>query len=161
MAGRERQAAEGADQAERARVYLKFGKGLVGEPFMSKSGKELVEVKIPNQDPSDKRPWASFVVAPGMVHENENGKSVWMSLPADGETKVSRAVNLGKDENGKNIWKTESRMVSNPELKSMVEAYKEKNRDSVLSDLSTKKTDAARTAHTPPKSAYRPKQAAR
>ncbi len=161
MAEKERQAAEGAVQAERARVYLKCGKGFVGEPFTSKSGKELVEVKIPNQDPSDKRPWASFVVAPGMVHESENGKSVWMSLPADGETKVSRSVSQGKDENGKNIWKTESRMVSNTELKSMVEAYKEKSRDSVLSDLSSKKTDVAKAAHTPPKSASRPKEAAR
>ena len=44
-------------------VTIKFGRGLVGDPFTSKSGKELVEVKIPNQDPADKTPWASFVIS--------------------------------------------------------------------------------------------------
>ena len=33
-----------------AEVTIKFGKGLVGEPFTSKSSKELVEVSIPNPD---------------------------------------------------------------------------------------------------------------
>ena len=42
-------------------VTIKFGKGLVGDPFISKNGKELVEVKIPNVDPEDRTPWASFV----------------------------------------------------------------------------------------------------
>ena len=31
-------------------VTIKFGKGLVGDPFTSKNGKELVEVSIPNPD---------------------------------------------------------------------------------------------------------------
>lgn len=39
-----------------AEVTIKFGKGLVGEPFTSKSGKELVEISIPNPDKSDTRP---------------------------------------------------------------------------------------------------------
>ena len=45
-------------------ITIKFGKGLVSEPFTSKAGKELVEVKIPNPDPADKRPWESFVISP-------------------------------------------------------------------------------------------------
>lgn len=40
-----------------AEVTIKFGKGLVGDPFTSKNGKELVEVLIPNRDPADTRPW--------------------------------------------------------------------------------------------------------
>ncbi|MCD8153401.1 MAG: hypothetical protein LUF78_01665 [Clostridiales bacterium] len=161
MAGNERAAAETAGGEERQRVTIKFGKGLVSEPFVSKAGKELVEVKIPNQDENDKRPWASFVVSPNMIHDNKFGKGVWMKLPEDGETKVSRPVLQGQDENGKNIWKNESQMVPNTELKSMVEAYKEKSRDSVLSDLSTKKTDAAKTERRAPKQASRPREAAR
>ncbi|MEE8837175.1 MAG: hypothetical protein SOH80_09465 [Eubacteriales bacterium] len=52
---------------EKKEVSIKFGKGLVGEPFTSKSGHQLVEVKIPNQDPADKTPWASFVISPKMI----------------------------------------------------------------------------------------------
>ncbi|MCD8195781.1 MAG: hypothetical protein LUE24_01190 [Lachnospiraceae bacterium] len=127
---------------KREEVTIKFGKGLVEEPFVSKAGKELVEIKIPNQDPNDSRAWESFVVSPKMVHENKFGKGVWMKLPADGVTKVSRSFVEGKDENGKNIWGSESRMVSNTELKAMMEAYKQKDRGSVLSDLSEKKAAA-------------------
>ncbi|MCD8225417.1 MAG: hypothetical protein LUC99_11345 [Clostridiales bacterium] len=124
---------------KREEVTIKFGKGLVEEPFVSKAGKELVEIKIPNQDPNDSRSWESFVVSPKMVHENQFGKGVWMKLPAGGETKVSRPFLKGKDENGRNIWANESRMVPNTELKAMMEAYKQKDRGSVLSDLSDKK----------------------
>lgn len=42
--------------AERNEVTIKFGKGLVGEPFVSKNGKELVEVSIPNTRDDDHRP---------------------------------------------------------------------------------------------------------
>lgn len=38
---------------ERREVAIKFGKGLMGEPFTSKAGKQLVEIKIPNPDPKD------------------------------------------------------------------------------------------------------------
>ena len=55
-------------------ITIKFGKGLVSEPFTSKAGKELVEVKIPNPDPADKRPWESFVISPKMIHDNQFGK---------------------------------------------------------------------------------------
>ena len=129
------------DFAGREDVTIKFGKGLLGEPFISKTGKELVEIKIPNRDARDHRHWESFVVSPKMVHENKYGKGVWMKLPADGTTKVSRPVFEGQDENGKNIWGKESRTVSNQELKSMMEFYKERNKESVCSVLEAKRTD--------------------
>ena len=66
------------DSPKREEVTIKFGKGLVGEPFISKAGKELVEIKIPNRDARDHRPWESFVVSPKMVHENQYGAGVWM-----------------------------------------------------------------------------------
>jgi len=122
-------------------VTIKFGKGLVGEPFTSKNGKELVEIKIPNVDPSDSRPWESFVISPKMVHENKYGKGLWMKLPEDGNVRLSRSVLSGQDEAGKNIWKTEYRTVSVGELKALMESYK--NRESVMGKLSEKKDAVA------------------
>lgn len=114
--------------ADRPEVTIKFGKGLVGEPFMSKAGKELVEVKIPNPDPSDTRSWETFVVPKNFVHDNQYGKGVWMKLPEDGTTKLSRPRVAGQDENGRNIWESDTRIVPNTELKSLVESYKERSR---------------------------------
>ena len=136
---------------ERREVAIKFGKGLMGEPFTSKAGKQLVEIKIPNPDPKDTRSWETFVVPVGFVHENKFGKGMWMKLPEDGYTKLSRPKVIGQDENGKNIWGSDTRTVSNQELKALVESYKERNRDqgeragSGLSQLAEKKAEAAAT----------------
>lgn len=146
----------GAPQSE---VTIKFGKGLVGEPFTSRSGKELVEVSIPNPDRSDSRPWETFVISPKMIHDNQFGKGVWMKLPEDGTTRLSRSVRTGVDEAGKTAWGRETREVSNMELKALMESYKEHSRGSVLSDLSDRKADAATMQ--PSGKASRTKDAAR
>ena len=130
-------------EAGTAEVTIKFGKGLVGEPFTSKSGKELVEVLIPNPDKADDRPWESFVISPKMIHDNKFGKGVWMKLPENETTRLSRSVRTGVDDSGKTIWRREAREVTNSELKALMEAYKEKSRGSVLSDLSDRKVDAS------------------
>ena len=135
-------------------MTIKFGKGLVGEPFISKAGKELVEIKIPNRDARDHRPWESFVVSPKMVHENQYGAGVWMKLPADGTTKVSRPEYRGRDESGKSIWGTESRTVSNQELKALMESYKERNRESVRSALEEKKAESFKLTYEAEDSLY-------
>ncbi len=116
------------DYTERAEVTIKFGRGLMGEPFTSKAGKQLVEIKIPNPDPDDKRSWETFVVPAGFVHENQYGKGMWMKLPEDGYTKLSRPKLIGQDETGRNIWGSDTRQVSNRELKSIVGANKDRNR---------------------------------
>ena len=126
-----------------AEVNIKFGKGLVGEPFTSKSGKELVEVLIPNPDKTDDRPWESFVISPKMIHDNKFGKGVWMKLPENETTRLSRSVRTGVDDSGKTIWNRETREVTNTELKALMESYKEKSRGSVLSELSERKADAS------------------
>ena len=102
-----------------------------------------MEVKIPNVDPDDKTPWASFVISPKMIHDNQYGKGVWMKLPEDGTTRLSRSVRTGVDDDGKTIWGRETREVSNLELKSLMESYKENSRDSVLSELSDRRDSAA------------------
>ena len=135
-------------EQERKEVTIKFGKGLAGEPFTSKAGKQLVEIKIPNPDPKDGRSWETFVVPAGFVHENQYGKGLWIKLPEDGFTKLSRPKVTGQDENGRNIWGSDQRTVTNQELKALVEAYKDRNRDqgeraSGLGQLAEKKAEAA------------------
>ena len=104
-------------------ISIKFGKGLA-EPFTGKDGKEFMRILIPNQDQSDKTPWASFVLPAKAVHENQYGKGLWAKIPAEGNTVVTKPVLKGQDEQGKNIWEDVKTKVPNKELKGMVEAYK-------------------------------------
>ena len=117
------------NKEERREITIKFGKGFVGEPFTSKAGKKMVEVKFPNADPDDTRPWEKFVVPAGFIHDNQYGKGVWMKLPEDGTTRLVRSVITGYDDKGRNIWERQERTVTNKELKSLVEFYKERNRE--------------------------------
>lgn len=121
--------------ARKEEVTIKFGKGLVGKPFMAKTGKECVGIKIPNADPADKTPWEAIIVPSNRVHEDKFGKGMWMKLPADGQTKVTRSQIVGKDENGKNIFDNTSRTVTNRELKAMLESYKTHERTSIKEAL--------------------------
>ena len=111
------------ESAQREEVTIKFGKGLA-EPFNSKDGKEFMRITIPNQDPADKTPWASFVLPAKAVHENQYGKGLWAKIPADGSTVVTKPTLQGQDDKGKNIWQDVKTQVPNTELKAMVESYK-------------------------------------
>ena len=111
-------------------ITLHFGKGTV-EPFTTKDGREMLKIMIPNADRSDHTPWASFVLPAKAVHENQYGKGMWCKLPANGTTTLHRNVKVGQDEQGKPIWDTEKTKVPNKELKKMVEAYKDRDRDRV------------------------------
>ena len=111
------------EAAQREEVTIKFGKGLA-EPFTSKDGKEFMRITVPNQDPADKTPWASFVLPAKAVHENQYGKGLWAKIPGDGKTTVTKPTLMGQDEAGKNIWKDVKTDVSNRDLKAMVESYK-------------------------------------
>jgi len=108
---------------KREEVTIKFGKGLA-EPFTAKDGREFTRIMIPNQDPADKTPWASFVLPSKAVHENQYGKGLWAKIPADGTPVVTKPVLVGQDEAGKNVWDDQKTKVPNRELKGMVEAYK-------------------------------------
>ena len=121
--------------ARREEVTIKFGKGLVSKPFTAKTGRECVAIKIPNMDPHDKTPWESIVVAANHVHEDKFGKGMWMKVAADGQTRVSRSVAVGQDEQGKKTYSRSSRVVPNTELKAMLESYKTRNRESVIDAL--------------------------
>lgn len=112
----------------------------------------MVQVKIPNRDPNDKTPWETFAVPASFVHDNKYTNGLWMKLPADGSTRLSRSVPNGKDDMGRTIWKNESRTVSNTQLKAIVEAYKERPRDSMLDNLAAKKSESRAAApHSAPK----------
>ena len=119
-----KEAQEGkAAYGQREEVSIKFGKGLA-EPFTSKDGREFTRIRIPNQDPKDKTPWASFVLPSKSVHENQYGKGLWAKIPANGTTVVTKPTLKGQDDKGRNIWDNVKTNVPNRELKSMVEAYK-------------------------------------
>lgn len=119
----EEQIAKGVKLPTQEEVTIKFGKGLA-EPFQSKDGREFMRITIPNQDPADKTPWASFVLPAKAVHENQYGKGLWAKIPADGSTVVTKPTLQGQDDKGKNIWQDVKTQVPNTELKAMVEAYK-------------------------------------
>lgn len=121
--------AKGPERESMEEITIKFAKGLCGEPFMSKDGKELVRIQIPNADPNDHSPWQEFVLASKQVHENQYGSGLWAKIPAEGHTTVSRPFLAGQDENGRNVWEKRLRSVRNRELKEMVEFYKSRGRN--------------------------------
>ena len=84
------------------------------------------EWRIPNQDPADKTPWASFVLPAKAVHENQYGKGLWAKIPADGTTVVTKPTLQGQDDKGKNIWQDVKTRVPNRDLKAKVSIDKPK-----------------------------------
>ena len=102
-------------------LTIKFSRKLA-RPFTSKSGKDMVAIKIPNADPEDKNAWEEFVLPVKMVHSDHYGsKSLWAEIPADGTTVLSRSEKPSA-ETGE--WTRTERTVANKTWKSMVEAYK-------------------------------------
>ena len=59
-------------------ITIKFARGLFGDEFTARNGNELVRVKIPNEDPEDHSPWASFVVPVGSVTVRMARQYVWI-----------------------------------------------------------------------------------
>ena len=132
------------NRAEIEELSIKFGKGLA-EPFTARDGTEYMRIMIPNRDRTDTTPWASFVLKASQVHENKFGKGLWVKLPAGAHITVTKPVAVGV-ENGKTVWNNEKKSVSVPELKSMVEFYKTKGRDSVMGQLGDMKKTAGEKA---------------
>lgn len=128
QAEKENKTQEQAQAPEKKEITIKTAKGLVGEPFKAKDGKEYCEVKIPNKDENDKSPWKSFVVRASQIHDDKFGKGKWFKLPAEGTTTVSQSVITGQDEQGKNVYENQKERVTNSELKDMVEFYKDRDR---------------------------------
>ena len=114
-------------------LTIKFGKGLA-EDFTGKDGTAYKRILIPNTDPADHSPWASFVLPAKAVHENQYGKGLWAKIPADGTTTVTKAVQVG-EQDGKRIWENQKTAVPNRELKARVEAYKSRDRESARGKL--------------------------
>ena len=144
-----RETAENPGRREFQTLTIKFAKGLVGDPFMSKNGKELVEIMIPNSDPADKRPWQTFVLAARDVHEDKFGKGMWAKIPAEGHTTVRRQTRTNPDAEGPAAWNSEKTLVTNADLKKMVEFYKERPRESVKEKLEQKKEESSKEAKPP------------
>ena len=112
------------DRRNRQEISIKFGKGLA-QTFKDREGHEYVRIHIPNRDLKERMPWSSFVLPAKAVHENKFGKGLWAKLPADGSTTITKPV-LIRDGAGKIIRNDEKREIPNTELKSLVEAYRNK-----------------------------------
>ena len=112
------------EKKTREEITIKFGKGLA-EDFKGKDGKDYKRILIPNRDPGDHSPWASFVLPAKAVHENKYGKGLWAKIPADGQTLVTKPERIESGD-GETIWNDQKIPVPNRELKEMVEAYKTK-----------------------------------
>ena len=80
----------GPEKQEYREITIKFGKGCCKDPFTAKDGKSYVEICIPNTDPEDHTPWASFVLPQNHVHENQYGKGLWAKLPENGKSRNLR-----------------------------------------------------------------------
>ena len=125
--GNIRASAQGYNQIEE--VTLKISEGWVGNRFTSKSGKELVEVKIPNADRNDKSPWPSFVTDPRRLHKNKFGTGLWMKIPKNAHTTLKRPMRIGTDPSGKGIYENRMDSIPNTELKSMTDAARRSTRN--------------------------------
>ena len=102
-------------------LTIKFSRKLA-RPFTAGNNKEMVAIKIPNEDPNDKRSWEEFVLPVHMVHSDHYGsKTLWAKIPADGSTTLSRSIKPSTEDG---TWEKEERTVDNKTLKTMVEAYK-------------------------------------
>ena len=102
-------------------VKITFSRKLA-RPFTSKNGNDMLAIAIPNVDSNDERNWEEFVLPVTMVHSDHYGsKSLWVKLPADGTTVLSRSMKPATEDGE---WTREERTVDNKTLKSVVEAYK-------------------------------------
>lgn len=102
-------------------LTIKFSRKLA-RPFTTKSGRDMVAISIPNEDPADNRSWEEFALPVTMVHSDHYGsKALWVKLPENGNTVLSRP-NKPSAKDG--TWTRDERTVDNKTLKSMVEAYK-------------------------------------
>lgn len=133
---------ETSPKKEFKEITMKFGKGCVGKEFQGKDGNKYKEILVPNPDKNDHRPWQTFVVKANHVHEDKFGKGMWIKLPAEGHTTLRRPVVVGEKPDGKKEWGTEKNSIANADLKKMVEAYKERPRESVKGRLAEKKAEA-------------------
>ena len=106
-------------------LTIKFGRGLA-EDFTGKDGTAYKRILIPNADPADHSPWASFVLPANAIHENQFGKGLWAKILADAHTTVTKPERIeGFD--GEVAWENRKVSVPNRDLKAMVEAYKTRN----------------------------------
>ena len=134
---------EGGKAKEMKEITLKFGKGCLEDEFTARDGTAYRKILVPNIDPKDTRPWQTFVAKANHVHDNQFGKGAWMKLPAEGHTTLHRSIVIGEKPDGTKEWGTEKTTVSNKELKKMMEAYKEKSKESIKDKIEEKKAVAS------------------
>ena len=119
------------NQADRKDVGIRITKKLFGETFKGKDGKEYVEIRIPNENPDDKTPWAHFVVNPNQVHEDKFVASCnVVYLPESGEITVKRDIKTDRsDENGKAVYEKKTEKMSVKDIEKRFKGSRESVKD--------------------------------
>ena len=106
-------------ESKNGRIYARVGKSLCGEPFLGKNGKELREVRVPNEDPNDKSSWATFVVGANQIHLDpySEGRLNRISFREDSDITLKKPIITGQDENGKTTYGSIEFKISAKDLK--------------------------------------------
>lgn len=72
---------------------FKVSANCVSASFTSaKDGKEMVAVKVPNEDPADKSPWATFIVPASNVSEKDDRGKREISIPSGTTVSLQKSV---------------------------------------------------------------------
>lgn len=87
------------EDKEPEKETVKISANCVGKPFTSNTGAELVSVKVPNQDPADKSPWATFVVGADQVSDKDERNKVTLTLSANASISLKKTAVV----DGKNV----------------------------------------------------------
>lgn len=130
-----------ADRTEPEKVTVSIAENLVGKPFHSdKSGKDLVAVKVPNEDKNDKERWATFLIDADKVSDGENGRKT-LTLSAGASISLQRTEVIDKD--SKQYRNVDAGKISVDELKKRVEPHKTNIKDMVNENSARAKEENA------------------
>lgn len=116
-------------RTEPEKVTVSIAENLVGKPFHSdKSGKDLVAVKVPNEDKNDKSRMATFLIDADKVSDGENGRKT-LTLTEGASISLQRTEVIDKD--SKQYRNVDAGKISVDELKKRVEPHKTNIKDMV------------------------------
>lgn len=125
------------EDKEPEKETVKISANCVGNPFTSKTGAELVSVKVPNQDPADKSPWATFVVGADQVSDKDERNKVTLTLSANANISLKKTAVV----DGKNVQEDAGKLTVS-ELK---ERFAPSNIKSITNDKDKVKEANAKT----------------
>lgn len=109
-------------QKEKKDLCIRFRSGLLGKPFVTAKGVELVSISIPNKEKDSPFSWRTFVVPAKSVHtDRHHEKMRYLYLDPKKQTTIRQSCCIGKNETGKGIYETHSYKIDNSSLKNLMD----------------------------------------